>query len=277
MRYFLVVSILFFGYSALAEPVLPSAENATSQAAIPHPRVDIPQKGEVLAGIRQGGKGATNVGWLYPLEPHKGFDAVRVTVSPRLAARGDQNFIYWAFDSVFMDNETWYVGLQPNGEFGKTALFSVFGKGSYPKSAACKSGADGGAGTHCHIHYEWQLGHSYEFTVALVAANAELSTWEGAIFDLTSGERTLIGDIDVPSARGYLKAEAMTFSEYFHRTTKCPDQPASEVLFLRPVGYRNGKEYLGKVHSLNANSGCNPSFYSDNDGFAYVDVGTVKN
>ncbi len=269
----LASSILLSLSASAAEAPPPSMDQKTPAARIPHPQEPVPEKPAEQPGINPGKKGATNAGWLFPLEPHQGFDTLRVTMSPRFAKDIDHNFIYWAYDSTFIDLSTWYVGLQPEGELGRTALFSVFGQGTQPENANCKSGADGGAGTHCHIHYEWQLEHEYEFQVTLKEVQGDRAIWEGSVLDLSSNQRTLIGDISVPASRGYIRAAANTFTEYFHRSTKCPDQPRSEVLFFRPVGYRAGKEYFGKLHSMNANSSCNPRFFSDGSDFVYIDIG----
>lgn len=63
---------------------------------------------------------------------------------------------FWAYQSSFENGGTVYFGLQPNGEYGKTALFSIFGPGTQAMNASCKSGADSTkpeSGTSCHIPY----------------------------------------------------------------------------------------------------------------------------
>lgn len=247
---------------------------ATNVAEMPHEQVTLPAKGSLQAGTNLGHTGSANVSWEYPGAPADGLDAMRITMSPQSYANPDKNFVYWAYDSRFVHGETYYMGLQPNGEYGKTALFSIFGPGSSSASAACKAGADDGAGTSCHIHYPWELKHSYQFTVALVKEDAATTTWEGSVTDLSTQVRTVIGDITVSSARGYLRSDwAVTFDELFERSIPCPAQPHSEILFFHPIGYRHGREYPGVIKSLNTNSGCNPKFYSDNKDFAYVDEG----
>jgi hypothetical protein len=240
---------------------------------LPVERVVIPPKSPVQLGQNLGKKGSPNVGWLFNGAPADGLDAVRATISPRAYFNPGKNFIYWAFDSVFVHGETYYAGLQPNGEFGKTALFSVFGPETSSKSKACKVGADYGAGTSCHIHYDWQLEHSYQFTVALVGTAGRTTTWEGAVVDVATGVRTVIGDITVGVSRGYLAPWALTFVEYFRHIDSCAEEPFSEVLFFRPVGYRNGKEYKATLHSMNLNTGCGQIFYGDGRNYVYVDVG----
>jgi Domain of unknown function (DUF3472) len=247
----------------------------TLESSIPHVPVAFPPKVGPLPGKSVGPKGgAPHVAWSYPEKLPSGFDAIRITMSPQSYAAGTKNAIYWAFDSVFQDDTTYYAGLQPNGQYGKTALFSVFGPGTMPRAPYCKSGADDGPGTSCHIPYEWQLGREYELTVALVDGGGPTTTWEGAVFDLTTGERTLIGDIGVPASRGLLKSWwGSTFAEYFHHIDSCAEQPASEVLFFNPVGYRSGVEYPGQVSSLDNGDKCNAAFFGDGRTYVYVDEG----
>jgi hypothetical protein len=247
----------------------------TLQTSIPHGSTAIPPKVGPLPGQAVGPKGgAPHVGWKYPGALPPGFDAVRITMSPQSFAAGKANAIYWAFDSVFQDGSTYYTGLQPNGQYGETALFSVFGPGATPRAPYCKSGADNGPGTSCHIPYAWELGHQYELTVALVDGDAQTTTWEGAVFDLATGVRTLIGDITVPASRGLLKSSwGTTFAEYFHHIDSCTEQPASEVLFFNPFGYRSGREYAAEISSLDNGDRCNAAFFGDGRTYAYVDEG----
>ena len=112
-----------------------------------------------------------------------------------------------------------------------------------------------------------------QFTVALVGTAGRTTTWEGAVIDVATGVRTVIGDITVGVSRGYLAPWALTFVEYFRHIDSCAEEPFSEVLFFRPVGYRNGKEYKATLHSMNLNTGCGQIFYGDGRDYVYVDVG----
>jgi hypothetical protein len=194
-------------------------------------------------------------------------------MTPQRVDTFPKNFVYWAFQGAFMDKSVWYMGLQPNGEFGETALFSVFGKGTSAKSASCKEGADGGAGTHCHIQYPWALGKPYELIVTLASADSVTMTWEGAVADLESGAVTVIGDFSVEASRGLLSATGVTFSEFFKRPTPCAEQPRSEVLFDDLYAYRTGKAFEGVVSGLNDNAGCGPTFFGDGKKAVYLGIG----
>jgi hypothetical protein len=281
----LVIAALALGSSTCATappagPVIPSnaylaAMQVTLQTSIPHWAVPTPPKVGPLRSTPVGPKGgAPHVGWKYEGTLPPGYDAIRATISPQSYAAGAENKIYWAFDSVFQDGQTYYTGLQPNGQYGKTALFSVFGPEAYPRTPYCKSGADNGPGTSCHIPYDWQLGREYELTVALVDGDAQWMTWEGAVFDLTTGERTLIGDITVAASRGLLKGWwGTSFAEYYKHIDACTQQPASEVLFFAPFGYRSGHEFAGEVSSLETGDKCSATFYGDGHSYVYLDEG----
>jgi hypothetical protein len=272
-RYKIMVAATAFCFVWMASAAAQTSD-MTTLSSIPHRQPVIPIKGSPQPGENLGHRGAANVSWTYPDAPADGLDAMRITMSPESYADSDQNFVYWAYDSRFMSGETYYMGLQPNGEFRKTALFSIFGPGTSSSNPNCKAGADNGAGTSCHIHYAWELHRNYQFTVVLLTKTANTTTWEGSVTDLVTQVRTVIGDITVPSSRGFLRPDyAVTFVELYKRSVPCSSQPGSEILFLRPFGYRDGQEYAGTLKALNINSGCAPVFYSDHKSYVYVDEG----
>ncbi len=253
----------------------PSAavQAATPPGAIPiQPTGLLPHPGP-LPAINVGKSGSMSVGWLFAGTPSDGADGFRVTLTPSVLENPAGNMIYWAFEGYFHDGSTWYMGLQPNGQYGQTALFSVFGKDTTPLAPACAAGADGGAGTHCHIHYPWELGRSYELIVRLARGDSQTMVWEGAVADLASGAVTVIGDFGVSAARGLMRAEGVTFAEFFKRPTPCAEEARSEVLVQQAFAFRSGQAFPGAVHSLNANSGCHPQFFGDGASFVYLDNG----
>ena len=251
----------------------PAVQDATPPAAIPiQPTGLQPHRGP-LPSINAGKSGSMNVGWLFAGTPGDGADGFRVTLTPSVLENPGGNMIYWAFEGYFHDGSTWYMGLQPNGQFGQTALFSVFGNGTSALAPACAAGADGGAGTHCHIPYPWALGRSYEFIARLARADSQTMVWEGVVADLATGVVTPIGDIGVSAGRGLMRAEAVTFAEFFKRPTPCNEEARSEVLVQQAFAFRGGRSFPGAVHSLNANSGCHPQFFGDGASFVYLDNG----
>jgi hypothetical protein len=259
----------------------PDAVTQPLPTEVPHEMVVVPAKGAMLDGVNAGKPNASAIVWTFATVPRKGFDTLRMVISPRqLVARN--NFVYWAYQNWFMNGAAFYFGLQPNGYFrnggvGKMALFSVFGAGSSSKDGDCFASADGGAGTSCHLHYDWQPGERYEFTVALVAQDARTMTWEGSVYDLDRGKGKVIGRIQVTRDHGYLKPfGGVSFIEHFRQDLSCVQQPGSEVLFFAPRGYRDERESVGTARSLDVNSGCNTRFFGDGDGYVYVDAGTGR-
>ena len=267
-----VAGTLSCARSAPPQPA-PALTGVTQAAAVAHAPVSIPPRWPAVPGKLAGAPGSSSVDWHFPGAPHEGIDLIRVAMSPRAYDNPEHNAVYWAFQGYFTQGEVYYFGLQPNGQYGKTALFSVFGKGSSPRAPSCKPGADNGSGTSCHIPYAWESGHAYQFVVALVAADADNSTWQGTVEDLATGVVTVIGDVEVTSAHGLLKAAGGNFAEYFHRSTPCPAQPRSEILFFQPVGYRNGHAFPGVFQQADIRSGCNPAFFGDGKTYVYVDIG----
>ncbi|MBV8434444.1 MAG: hypothetical protein JO029_09195 [Candidatus Eremiobacteraeota bacterium] len=207
--------------------------------------------------------------------PDGGFDAMRITMSPRWY-REPHAYYYWAYDSNFVSGprNQWYTGLQP----GSMALFSVFGDGAVPAAKSCFASADSGPGTSCHISYPWTSGHFYDLTVTLARADAGTETWQGTVTDDNTGETTLIGRITVPRSWGNIGGSAgINFDEYYQwQTYGCAVQPQSQILFLAPVGYANGREYRESLQAggLAPNDSCKPVFYSDGSSYAYVVTGT---
>jgi hypothetical protein len=239
-------------------------------APLPVEPVTLPDKGSMQLGKNVGGHGAPNVTWDFNGAPKDGFDGVRIAIAPQSYEGDKKNFIYWAYDGVYMNGKTYYAGLQPNGEFGHTALFSVFGAGTHPKAPHCKAGADMGSGTSCHIPYEWLEGRAYEFTIQMIDSDSDSTTWEGAVVDLTTKNRTVIGVVQTGKDRGLLKPWATTFAEVYKGPKDCKERQKSEVLFYRPVAYRNGREYPAVLRGVNTNSGC-VAFYGDGKNYVFVD------
>ncbi|NMP25630.1 DUF3472 domain-containing protein [Rahnella sp. SAP-1] len=127
---------------------------------------------------------------------------------------------YWAYQGWFMSEGAFYFGLQPNGHYGKTALFSVFGKGTQSSFSSCKGGADStnpDTGMSCHIPYDWEIGHKYTFNVKRINLDAKqsLATWKGIVTDQTTGEQTTIGEIKVPARWSDIVPSIIGWAEWF--------------------------------------------------------------
>ena len=183
---------------------------------------------------------------------------------------------YWAFYTFFTNagNNPFYFGLQPLGEYGKTALFSVFGNGTSSTYWYCKPGADTGQGTSCHIPYDWTVGNDYDFMVTIAQTGNGETTWQAHVYDVQNKETTFIGSVTVPESTGIEQGPAVAFDEYFTwMWHPCPTQPFSEILFFTPVYYFKGKPYNSHITSLNLNNNCNARFFSDHSSYVYIDAG----
>jgi hypothetical protein len=225
-----------------------------------------------------GGTGAPNVSWSMSGVPTTGLSSVSIQIVPTLVAQRDQNSIFWAYSSWFKSGDGWYIGIQPNPKGTPKVLFSVFGTGSRGLDAAtCADGADGGAGTHCHLPYPWSVGTSYTLQTQLIGQSDTEMTWQGSIRNDSTGVRTTIGTIAVTKNHGFLKSSGITFTEFYARSMPCDQRPLSETIFHTLVGNVNNTNYPGKIQKVNANGGaggCNPKFYSDHSTYVYLRQGS---
>ncbi|USE38651.1 DUF3472 domain-containing protein [Endozoicomonas sp. SCSIO W0465] len=235
-------------------------------------------------GVCAGCTGSQNVYFDNSGQPGSGFDAVSFRMRPMT----DQGVswsdapmaYYWAFFTYFTHagNNPFYFGLQPLGQYGKTALFSVFGSGTTSDYEYCFPGADTGAGTSCHIPYDWIVGHDYDFMVTIADNDASGATWEAHVYDVQTSETTLIGRVTVPLSTGIEQGPVAAFDEYFKwQSYRCPTQPFSEILFFTPTYYFKGVPHYGQITSLNLNNNCNAKFYSDHKTYVYIDAGYKEN
>jgi hypothetical protein len=125
---------------------------------------------------------------------------------------------YWAYQGGFEGGNNYYFGMQPNGEYGKTALFSIFGAGTQGVTASCKSGADStnpDSGTSCHIPYIWQRNHRYTFKVALTDHVQGKNIWTGTITDTQAKQTTTIGAISVPDSWKLISPTLYAWAEWY--------------------------------------------------------------
>lgn len=128
---------------------------------------------------------------------------------------------FWAYQGEFVNDGVFYFGLQPNGEYGKTALFSVFGKGAQSNYKWCSEGADSediNTGISCHVAYDWKPGHKYTFRVApteLFSETKNMKTWKGTVKDTVTGKETIIGIITVPLNWLDIKPSLVGWAEWY--------------------------------------------------------------
>ncbi len=259
----------------------PPPAGTTTLAQIPNPLPTAPNHDVApYQGNCAGCPGAPGAYYAYPPGPRTGYDALEFTLSPQtFQGTPKQADYYWAYQDTFQTGNTFYFGLQPGGQYGKTALFSIFGQGTKyePSYKYCFKSADGGAGTSCHIPYPWLLKHFYDFTITLVGQNKTSRTWEGRVYDDNARTSTLIGDITVKSLNGIDGAgNEGNFDEYYDGCR--PSGSFSEILFLVPVPYYQGKPYPGHTTKgdLGADSACGTTeYYSDDRTYMYLDQGNM--
>ena len=262
---------------------------ATTLAQIAHPPSVTPAK-TPADGTCSGCTGAQNIDFATKGQPGSGFDAVSFRMRPLSGQDSGEisapQAYYWAYYNFFASTGDssglpFYFGLQPEGAYGKTAVFSVFGNGTSanPRDQYCKPGADTGAGTSCHIPYDWTEGKDYDLMVVMADTQDSTKgiTWEGYVYDVESQQTTLIGSITVQPSTGIAAGPNVAFDEYFSwESHRCPNQPFSEILFFTPVSYYKGKPHNSNITSLNLNSGCNVKFYSDHSSYVYIEAGYVS-
>ncbi len=264
-------AVFLFAFAAMSVP--PAHPQNTQPFNVPIEDIPVPPKGQEFPADP---RIASYVLWHFDKSPADGFDSLFATISPQWYRGGDSNHVYWAFSSSFTNGQGWYMGLQPSGtQNRKMALFSVFGPGTHGLAPTCFDTADGGAGTSCHVFYDWLPGHRYQFSVRLTREDGQNRLWEGSVIDLEARKRSVIGEIAVPIANGYLKSSgALNFSELYRRDIPCEHQPHSEVLFFRPVGLRAGQTYPAALTGVRRNTECNARFFKGGENAVYAEVGT---
>ena len=275
----------FWTYLASETAAIAAAEtNAALKAAPPTTLAEIehlpsytPAKIPV-AGACAGCVNAQNVEYA-ARQRGDGFDAIsfrmRPLSEPALDSDGAPHAYFWAYYNFFSHtgNNSFYFGLQPAGQFGKTALFSVFGAGA-SVSPGCRYCISGESVTSCHMPFEWEIGKDYDFVLLMSKTVDNSTTWEAYIHDVEHQKNTFIGAVNVENASGIGQGPSVAFNEYFLADSHpCPEQPFSEVLFFTPVSYYRGQPYASHISSLNLNGSCNGKFYSDNSSYVYIKSG----
>ncbi len=174
-----------------------------------------------------------------------GFDTYQWTMEVQSLGTTPKPYWYWAQQSYFQSTGVFYFGLQPNGQYGKTALFSFFGDGTSSSYPSCATGADTGSGTSCHIAYPWKIGRSYTFTVVKgeTSPSAGTTSWSAQVEDSVTGESTTIGVVQVPTTWGLIQPGNLVFSEWFEDDRACDKRTSFNVLFGSPIGYLKGTAY----------------------------------
>lgn len=162
-----------------------------------------------------------------------------------------------------------YMGLQSggsrvDGSWGKTAVFSIFGQGTFANSAGCHSettGFDGGGsnagGTSCRIPYEWVEGRTYRIRIWTTGSDSTGTYWGSWVLDTATNKETEIGNIKVPASWGWLSSWSSMWSEYFGgQKDSCDKYPYSKVLFSAPTANGGAIKPLRSSPSISSNADC---------------------
>lgn len=174
-----------------------------------------------------------------------GYDKYEWTLQPLELHSKPKPYWFWSQQSSFNHTGVFYMGLQPDGEYGKTALFSFFGKGTSSSFHACVTGADGGSGMSCHIPYAWKLGHTYRFLVRQTSQDASkaTTTWTATIADTATNHPVTIGVVFVPASWGWIAPGNIAWAEWFHGPDPCNQRTYFRVRYGSPTGYFKGVAY----------------------------------
>lgn len=190
--------------------------------------------------------------------PSDGVDALTMSMSIE-DAQGPGN--QWFFSNKFFfqgnansnSNRLGYIGLTPNAtqlshDSRPHSLFRVFGTGTHPVTTPCAAGADRLPGTSCDLPFNWQVGHTYHLTVAVIPRSTAIERLTATAVDDQTGQRFDAGAIDVPASWGRLFPGVEGFAEYPAAVASCDKLPQGSARFDTPVGHRDGRDYPGRVN-----------------------------
>ena len=127
-----------------------------------------------------------------------------------------------------------YLGFQTEGSqpTGKIAIFSIWGATASNGPGYSASGNEGGTYYTSRISYPWVVNHTYDLNISLISQSGASNTWAANITDESTGSKSLIGNIVVPSSRGNLYDVSNTFHErYSGSTDSCSSMHQSEATF----------------------------------------------
>lgn len=252
-------------------PDLPKSPSRTNQTKVPP----------------KNGAGSPGIVYTFKNMPQSKFDAIKFSMRPMTEESNNKLRLayYWAYQDTFVSthNNVFYFGLQREGEYGKTALFSAFGDGaSFPADSDkyCDPGADNGSGANCHIPYKWFKNRDYDFMVTLDGLTSTQATWKGSVYDHSTKVTTEIGKITLDLNQGQQPAIQSSYSVAFDEYFDWPYHPASEmpfstILYFTPTGYYQGTPYPGEINWVSLGNPTNTgiTFYSDLKTYSYIDQG----
>jgi hypothetical protein len=147
---------------------------------------------------------------------------------------GDKASVFWAQQFEFENGTAGYLGLQRVVNI-KKIIFSIWdARGSVGMMSGAKAErfTGEGEGEHVLAPFDWQLGHTYRFQLAMVGATD--SWWSVAVSDVASGKRWDLGKIQASAGAGTLGATVATFTEVFWGGESCQTIPYARATFGSP-------------------------------------------
>lgn len=222
--------------------------------------------------------GYYNLDFFFKINKDPGNSLGNYTIPAEVKARDTTLGYYWANQFGFVGGSKngfdGYIGLQTVGPIftadpkhrqdarknrfvkkTRIAIFSIWNaldaKPADGKSYAAPFGHEG-KGWSCKVEYPWREGVTYTIRVWQLGDAKkpnEPEWWRGSIIDQSTGKETVIGDIQVPAAWGWLKRDASMFTEYYTSTVKqsvgdadegrpkprvCMVMPKAEVMVAPP-------------------------------------------
>jgi hypothetical protein len=188
-------------------------------------------------GVVPGGMAATH--YVLPPAPanppHLGYFTIEsdltVVVEPGLTD------YFWAQQFSFVDGDSGYIGLQPNGykkgqRVGKMAIVSIWGATAAGPDANCEPFDEFGTGWSCRLAYPWVEGETYRLRLTELCCAGDPAAaewWRATLTPRSTGIPVLLGDLQVPGGWDWLGSVATVFKEYYWEVPTCAQVPAALV------------------------------------------------
>lgn len=166
----------------------------------------------------------------------------------------DQSALYFAFQYAIEKNpDLAYGGFQPTEPEGSEPHYFQYIFSSFMKDIRdfdknnCHLGADGGDGCTCRIVKAAEIGTWYSLRIRTdVNYSNDYDYYHGSIFNEDAGVTLInIGTWAVDKDKGGLFKNSYTGFIEPYRDNPINERHVSDVIYGRPIGYRDGKQYKG--------------------------------
>jgi len=183
----------------------------------------------------------------------------------------DANY-YWATQYYFTNTGVGYFGLQ-NRSGPRWLNFSIWDAVSGSGVGGnCRRFGHEGSGIQCDMAYDWREGVVY----SLELRSSGVDEWEGSVVDGSTGARTVIARIKVPSGWGNIKPGTISFVEEYSQgagqLASCQDVGRSAIVFY-PDTLDQGSVFPTNVNT-NTYGNCEvmAQSYCDGDSKCYGNI-----